>query len=682
MLSWDERQEYGGETIMNDQENSDDRQAWFLRGLLPKIADVNTALGELMNGKEGAAAELRRQAQYLAETADHYGSEKVKQAAQEVLSRSPELLQTAAEALLKAMSEARAQVAGKATSVLFVGGTKTFVAILNKQLPRELGCIIHVSTAEEADCILQKIGIAAIILHLPLSDDDRGAFFTRLRNTMATATIPVLLLGGPRLTEHLVLSENDACQEEAQDANGVVAWVTSRLRRAHERGRMAWRDRATGLINRASFNACSEGAIKDCAALQEPLTLAVMRLDATVARAAADRVGTLLSEYLRSTDLLARWDTHTFAVLFPGEDQFGATRAIEKIEAIVSKESFGVQGSPPSLSTLTVGITCVSAGLAFEKAVEDAEDCLTKAQAEGSWLKTSTRKRLARRRDNVLLVSADQLLSKVLMSLLVQEQFNVTGVETPHAGVERCQGHRRFQLIIIDENVSPSGREALEALKHLPRNLRVPTVILLKEHSTVRPDDYLASGATVCIERPLNVTTCATQMRELACTNARFHEPSCSVCRVLVVDDDPTQLYLAASALNAHGGFLVFLAKGEDDAARRLREEAFDALIVPDAMIARDRDETFTLRETTIMEGDIGIILTLDSGSACDTISERGIVGFLKKPVEWISLGSTIETMLNLPPTRNRDRGGANDISGEIQRIAVLTASQTSRDYS
>jgi len=662
---------------MSSEKASQNRHAWFLRGLAPKMASLTTVLNSLRQGEAGSAAELRNQAQFLAETAEHYGSSGVSQAARGVLDSSDEELGSSAQRLLDVLVAARARVDWEAPSVLVAGGNDAFATALGKQLPPELGRIEHVDTAEEADRALEENYVAAAVLHLTLPEDGAGSLFAHLRSCSATASVPVLFVGG-RLKKKigLSLSDEDSHQKGKPDADRAAVWVATRLRRAHERARTPWRDRPTGLMNRALFNACGEDVLKDCVASQEPITLAMVRLDESAPRELADRVGVALSEHLRSTDVVARWDTLTFAVLLPGEDEFGARKALEKVQSILNKGDFSVPGVHDGPPTLTARTRSVSAGQSVDQVAQDTENSISDAAGKDI-LSVPAPNRTVCRQDNILLVSADKLLGKVLVSLLEQEHFRTTVVADSEKAIENCQGHRRYQLIVIDEKLETGGRAALKALKNLERNLQVPTVMVMEQDSSARPADYLALGAFVCLERPLDATTFAKRMRELAWTNAPFHDPSRGLYRLLVADDDPTQLYLAATTLNARGGIHVSLAKGEKDAARRLREDVFEAVIVPATMLKRDDTNGFSIHQTFISPDDIGIIIMVDAESSRHLEFAHEVAGVLTKPIEWVSLGGTIETMLGLDENRARERGPENDLSREVQRIASITASQT-----
>jgi CheY-like chemotaxis protein len=335
-----------------------------------------------------------------------------------------------------------------------------------------------------------------------------------------------------------------------------------------------------------------------------------------------------------------------------------------------------MEGEADFRVTLSAGIAAVSSDQSIHEAASEAERYLVRATAVGNGQIVSKQTRLIRRPQNVLLLTANQLIRMVLGGVLERDGFRVTFATDARQAAGLFEGRKRFHLIVIDEDIPPGGLHALRSLKKMERSLRVPAVMVLAKESGERREEYHGAGAVACFARPLDVSACVEKIREFVSTASPFRDPLSRMCRVLVVDEEPMQLYLAASSLDAYGGFLVSLAKGEEDAVRRLHDDLPEALIVPEAMLKRHSPDEFSLHGTPVLATDMDVILTTDSDVPRSGNAEEGIKGMLGKPFDCLSLGRTIEEMLGLSSSRSRDKASPDHVNREMQRIAGLAGSR------
>ena len=118
---------------------------------------------------------------------------------------------------------------------------------------------------------------------------------------------------------------------------------------------------------------------------------------------------------------------------------------------------------------------------------------------------------------------------------------------------------------------------------------------------------------------------------------------------ILVVDDDPIQLLIAAETLSGYGFEVHDAADGEQglDRARACKPD----LIISDALMPRCDGfqlcaalrQDPQLRHTPLM-----MVTGLDDGSSIDRAFEHGATDFATKPVNWPLLGRRVRFLLRL----------------------------------
>jgi diguanylate cyclase (GGDEF)-like protein len=123
----------------------------------------------------------------------------------------------------------------------------------------------------------------------------------------------------------------------------------------------ATRDALTGLPNRHFFREAAERALLLASRQQSPVTVLAVDVDgfdrlldrhgAAAGDAVLQRLGVLLEDLFRRSDLIARLAGPTFAVLLPGAGHRNALVLAEKLRATVEADT----GGAPAI-TVSVGI--------------------------------------------------------------------------------------------------------------------------------------------------------------------------------------------------------------------------------------------------------------------------------------------------------------------------------------
>ncbi len=659
---------------------------WFEQGLGARIDALEVALGAYHNEEDADASVVKNLAHSLSGPAALHGYDSISKAARTVADSGIGELDGCALALIDLLRQEASKTPQAMTTILLVGGEEDYNRSLCEQLDYPSRNIVCVDDANGAEQALGTYDVVFVILNLFLPDLDARTLFQRLQETPKTAGIPVLILAKDLPAEvrsEVEALDGDVLTTDLPTPEALGARVNARLRRAHETAKEARRDPATGLLNRAALKERFLAVIEETQETGIPISLALITLDngdvlferlgSTQRVAIMSRVGTLLSASLRSTDVLARWGTHEFAALFPGEDQVGSVQAVDKVvQAIRNVEIPELQGTSVSL-TLSAGVALASSDATLEDCVAEADRYLFQATSQGGNRVGSSQVPAPTRTEQVLLLVQDSLTCHVMQHLLERDGFIVTALndlDTPLAAVFETN---TFNLIVVDEAMPPRGGfEILKALRAMPRNSRTPMVMLIDKNSEDSMAHALELGANDYMMRPFSPFTFIRRMRRLLRGGSRHLHPHVGgeVCKVLLVDDDSRFLLIAASALHQRRGFHPFLALGTTDAKGRIGDIAPD-LILLKAELQDDPGGDF-VREilATSATSDTSVILM--APQADTGYRGEALKGTIQTPINALSLGQQIEETLRMSRGTRHPDDAAKHLNTEMQRITQL----------
>lgn len=663
------------------------RTQWFEQGLGSRIDALEIAMGSLKRGEAHDTAILRNLAHSLVAPAQMYGYHSISRAARAVDTATDEALTDSVRSLIDTLRQEAAKTSQAVITILIVGGDTSFNDQLREEIQAPCRRILCVDSAAEAQEAIQQGGVMFVVLNLLLPDLDGRSFLLKLREDTLTTAIPTLILA-PMLTEEVReearIIDADVLIENPPDTRTVSDRINSRLRRARETVKVARRDPATGLLNRAAFREAFTDTAEKALATNEPLALAVMSLDSP--RSTLDkhgeesrksilrRIGSIMSNSFRSTDIIARWGECDFVALFLGEDQLGGTKAIEKIVHLVANEEFLSASGERIHVTLSAGVTSVDAGHSVDDAMSDAHLYLFQASSDGGNQVLSSRSPTIVRTERVLLLVHDGLTSQVMKHLLKRDGFTVESFAQAATPLAPDLTDSKFHLIVIDEGIPPSGGfEILQDLRSLPQNSRTPMVMLVSQNAEESMARALELGANDYMMRPFSPFTFLRRMRRLLKKGLRDLDTATSgeICRVLIVDENKKLLLMAASALYERGGFLPLLAHGSADAQSRLKEISPDVVLL-DADMARSQFDALVsdvLTDEGKSKPSIILTTTATESDEIKELADKIAKGIIRKPFEPLALGNQLEDALRMSPSSIRSPDSAAHLNNEIQRI-------------
>lgn len=662
-----------------------DAATWFCEGLGSRIDSIETALRAAQSRQPGAAETLVEMARTLVGPARTYGLESLAGAAESVCACPPAQLGEVVAELLQTLGAEAARHPSAESRVLVVGCGDAEVPSLIEALASDHRSVRHVASGSEAERIINESGVSLIVLQRVLPDMDGRDLLARLRDRPSTASVPVALVTGTEsesLEQEFALKAG-ACFRLPEEREALIDWVNAMLRRSHEGGRNARRDSLTGLMNRAAFCEVFDRMLQEEGS--SPITLALLAVqpptglplesNRATCEYVMDRVAGILTRSLRDSDVLARWDYAEFAVLFPGEDEFGGQQAVAKLITRVQETDFTAPEGHTIRIGLSAGITDVESGGSYEDALAQADRQLLQARASGGNRVVGAPGTEGERIYRVLLASSDAVTAQVLDRLFAKEAFETGRADSFEAAKRKLSGDDTFDLIVVDESLSGiADLSVIADLRALPSYAEVPIVALLKSGSEDSVDAALECGASDYMMRPFSPFALLTRIHRLLSRGMVAATVSRRRYRLLIVDMGTAPLLLAASSVHQRGGFDVYLAKGGKDGLSRFMDIKPDAVVV-DVRVADPDIKGFigSLKESA---GDraMPIIVSAEEADqeAAEKLKPQGAVGTIGKPFEPLTLASNIEHVLGIDSDAPRATSDAQHLNDEIQRILAL----------
>ncbi len=503
-------------------------KSWYRDRLPTRIAALESARAGIPRSPAESVESIRRIAHSLRGSGATYGFPEITEAARHLEEAGEREIPPCLETLLSTLRDASVNGRNARAGILLIEDDEEqahFMKAVLEGPQRE----IHVAhTAAQAQAILEEREVALIVLDLILPDTDGRNLLLRLRERLATAAIPVVVVtvksAAQARDECIALGADDFVEKPVTKAI-LDSTVGARLRAGSEFSRELRRDPLTGLPNRAAFHEVFLRARCSAAASGEPLTVGILDFDRfkevndAFGHAMGDQVlrraSAAISRTLRTSDFLARWGGEEFVAIFPKTDGAGAAIALGKALRALREEPFPVGEGRTASVSFSAGVAAVGEAMTLEEAVSEADRFLHLAKTGGMSRVLSAADRVAAPPRRVLLAEDDELIRIVVRRLVEREGCEVVPVEDGAEALARAQ-QGRYSMVISDVRMpGMDGFELLARLRSLPAYARTPVMMLTSMGSE---EDVLRGfelGADDYVVKPFSSAELATRVRRL-----------------------------------------------------------------------------------------------------------------------------------------------------------------------
>ncbi len=488
-----------------------------LEELLTLLDVLEVVQAGLKEGSEEAFASLQRLLQALHGIARRYPSPRLRQALQGIPvhthpgdPKAQERLVQQVSEVVAALQEIVEQMAIPESHLLLIEPDEETAALLQTMLVGPGRMVTVVRTAAEARNLLQQTPATLIIMELSLPDEDGRNLLLWLRGRSMTTSTPVIVLSDrsePHVKAECYALGADAYFEKPFDPVNFMATVTAHLAQHTMRQGV---DPLTGVLDRAALEEAFEHACRVYPPDRFPICVALVDFDnlqainqqhgPDIADAVLQQGVQLLASMLRPSDLIGRWTSDNFCVLFLNTPPEEAARCLERALMALRQTPFQGHQGQEFLASFSACILRVQHSKApLEKLVSEAQRCLERLgdRRQGRIITPETPVAPEKRR--VLVVEDDKDIALLIHYRLTRDGFEVMCLDNGREALEWARQHPA-DLVILDIKLPGlDGFELLQQLRQLPAYRSTPIIILTcmsQEQHVLRgfelgADDYM-----------------------------------------------------------------------------------------------------------------------------------------------------------------------------------------------
>jgi len=503
-------------------------RTWYRNRLPARIAALESARGGLVRRDFESISSVRRIAHQLRGSGATYGFPDISAAARTLEEAPEESLLDPVNSLVETLRQAASSEGEERASILIVDDDADLANYMSTLLAGP-GRRIHVAyTGAEAQAILEKEEISLVLLDLILPDMDGRNFLMKIRERLATVSIPVVVVtvksAEQAKSECLALGA-DEYLEKPVTPESLQNAVLGRLRIGSELVREFRRDALTGLPNRAAFHEAYDRARYVASVAGEPLSVALIDIDHfqivndACGRPLGDQVLRRVAEGIAKSlclpDLVARWGGEEFVVLFPRSEPAAAAQTLNRALETLRHESFEVGNGRTLQVTFSAGVAPVEATMSVEEAISEADRHLYLAKQAGLDRVVSPDDKVQAPRRKILLAEDDEMIRVVIQRLLEREGYEVTSCGDGSAALA-CALENSYSMILSDILMPKlDGFELLQRLKETSETERTPVVMLTSMGKDQDVHRGFALGADDYIVKPFSSSELLSRVRRL-----------------------------------------------------------------------------------------------------------------------------------------------------------------------
>ncbi len=664
-----------------------EQQKWIRSELGPRIDALEIALNTMDPTNAESIANVRTLLQILHAASRVVGLTEITNSAGLAGSASDGELKGRVTGLIQMLREHGRKLPGAATAILLIGTDQIVMLELEARLKPSGREIVKVPGAKEAEAALREKEIIFIVADLFLPDQDVRQFISSLRCRPLTASVPIIVVTSKIAAEEAnladLLPDVDGFFGKPLNFDQVQSSIEQRLRRAHERIRAAHRDPLTGLLNRAAFGEYFERAMTHHRETREPIAIAVMKIDryqqicdqhgVQTGEKMLRHFGNVLSRYFRATDVVARWGGCEFMALFPGEDNHGASRAMERIREALAREPFTYPDGMSEAIKIYAGVSVLPDQENMAVAIDQADRLMHQAKAEGGDRVASPLTQAPKRKERVVLITPSDTTSKVLDHLLVKEGFELQTFANIDDAVSKYLESTKCHLVIVDDaGQAAVDLTSLRKIRLLPRQSRTPIIMLAASETSAAK--AIECGANNYAMKPLDLMQFMKTCRRLL-TRGLGDVASDAQETLLAISNDVHSLIILGTALQKQSGFTVLLARGAADGVSQLGKRRPAVALID--IKPRSKDWQPLLEALSVVRPTPAIVLAVDEEDIplVKAIKSPPIRGIVTKPLQSLALAKQVQDMCRIIPAGASGRQEtANILKEEMERIMQMPA--------
>lgn len=495
----------------------------YLATIPAKVADLQIARQDLVDGRSHAPEQIQRLAHDLASSGASHDFANISLEAHEVEQAAPDRLLGALDRLIEVLEVVGHSEREVVARALIIEGDLATAQLVRDAMQPLFGEVHIAVTATAARGLLAVLNFDVIVLDLFLPDTDGRELLVELRSEVRSARIPVIVLTGAR-AGHQVRRECielgvEHYIEKPIDMETVEAVVHATLDRRSRWLQETRSDWLTGLRNRAGFHEAL-GMLHSLAQHSgPPLCLALLDIDELrrindehgfpMGDEILRRLAALLREQLHPHHVPSRWGSDELMVALPNTTATEGKALLDRVLDALRRESFGDSG--PQGVTFSAGIVEVNESL--DRAIFELDRRVYAAKLLGRARVIHTFS-VDEPEHRVLVVDDDPVMITLVEEALAEEAQ--VDAATDGAGAQEKLDHARYAAIILDWMLpDTTGDALLGVLRDRAKTRHTPVLMLTSlgdEKSVERAFDL---GADDYMQKPFRIRELAARVRRL-----------------------------------------------------------------------------------------------------------------------------------------------------------------------
>lgn len=501
---------------------------WYRERLPARIAALEAARAELDRPGTEALASIRRIAHLLHGSGGTYGFPEITASARRVEEAPAEALQGPLQTLIETLRAAAGALRDERTSILIIDDDVELAGFMKTLLSAPGRDILVAHSGAQALALLESGEFSLIVLDLILPDTDGRNLLVKIRERLATATTPVVVItfrsADQARIECLALGA-DGFLEKPISPEALQIAVEAKLAARTDSRKEPRRDPLTGLPNRAAFLESFDRVQFVARAVGTPLSFALVDVDhfdlvnELCGREMGDqvlrRVASIIARSLPHSCEVARWGGDEFAVLLPERNVAAAAAALNDALRTLKSEAFPVAQGQTLEITFSAGVVPVAPGATSEEAMAEADRHLYLAKQGGQDRVVSSADKIDAPKKRILLAEDDEMIRIVVRRLLEREGYEVTTCGDGSSAL-RAVYENSYAVILSDIRMPQvDGFEFLRRLRDHAGSEQTPVVMLTSMGKDEDVHRGFELGADDYIVKPFSSSELLTRVRRL-----------------------------------------------------------------------------------------------------------------------------------------------------------------------